>query len=111
MIRDINKRAFRGSANRAASVEDETRVKDMQRVISCTNELVELALKADWSGVLDGMDGRRQLLQQIMDGDRLDPDVLALSEAVEESERALMRVVAHAIASSRLHGAQFAMYH
>jgi hypothetical protein len=111
MIRDINKRALRVTANQVTTVENKTRVKDMQRVVSCTNDLVELALKADWSGVLDGMDSRRQLLQQIMNSDRLNPDVLALSEAVEESERALMRVVAHAIASSRLHGAQFAMYH
>lgn len=82
-------------------------------VISCTNELVNQALQADWAGVLDGMETRRRLLQCVVDHDngQFNPEVSALSTAVEESERALMRVIAHAIASSRMHGAAFALYH
>lgn len=85
----------------------------IRQVMDCTNELVNQALQANWTSVLDGMDTRRQLLQQVMDldGGYRNPQVAALSAAVEESERALMRVIAHAIAGSRRHGAAFAMYH
>lgn len=84
----------------------------MKRVIACTDVLVELALEANWPAVLDGIDSRRRLLQAIVerDPDALNPQVSALSAAVCESERALMRVVAHAIATSSLRGAPFSMY-
>ena len=84
----------------------------IRRVIACTDELVELALQANWPAVLDGIDSRRQMLQTIVERgpDVLNPQVSALNEAVCESERALMRVVAHAIATSSLHGGPFAMY-
>lgn len=85
----------------------------IERVIACTNELVNLALQANWSGVLDGMDERRRLLQDVIDSGQghFNPKVAALTAAVEESERALMRVVAHAIASSRWNGAVFMLHH
>lgn len=85
----------------------------MARVMACTHELVNQALRADWSRVLDGMGARRRLLQCVIDHDfgYCSPQVAALSTAVEESERALMRVIAHAIASSRRRNAMHAMYH
>jgi hypothetical protein len=88
------------------------RAAHIEQVMTCTDELVELALQANWGGVLDGIEARRRLLQTIVDREAvMNPQLSALSAAVSESERALMRVVAHAIASSRLQGAQFAMYH
>ncbi len=94
-------------------VDEAEQLSLIQRIIAATNELVEQALRADWSGVLDGMSARRGLLQRLLDLDcgRCRPEVTALSAAVAESERALMRVIAHAIASSRRQGAEFAMYH
>ena len=86
---------------------------DIKRVMAYTNELVESALRADWLAVLEGLGTRRKLLQSIVDDqhDALNPQLSALSDAVSESERALMRVVAHAIASSRTSGGLFALYH
>lgn len=97
-------RSFRSNAVDQAAI---------RQVMDCTDELVECALQADWSGVLDVMELRRRLLQQIIDNDagEFNPEVSALTTAVEESERALMRVIAHAIASSRWSGAVFKMYH
>lgn len=85
----------------------------IRRVIACTDTLVNQALQANWTEVLDGMQERRRLLQVVIDNDdgRLQAEVLALQSAVEESERAMMRVIAHAIASTRTRGASFAMYH
>jgi hypothetical protein len=85
----------------------------LQRVIACTNELVDHALRANWNEVLDGMEARRNLLQSVMadEAGRHNNEVFALSAAVAESERALMRVVAHAIAGSRWNGAAFTLYH
>jgi hypothetical protein len=92
---------------------DATLDADIKRVMACTNELVELALQANWLAVLEGIDTRRRLLQTIVDGqpEVLNPQLSALCEAVSESERALMRVVAHAIATSRTSGGLFAIYH
>jgi hypothetical protein len=86
---------------------------NIKRVMGYTSELVESALQADWLAVLEGLDTRRKLLQSIVDGQQNvpNPQLAALSEAVSESERALMRVVAHAIASSRNSGGLYAMYH
>ncbi len=97
-------RSFRSSAADQATI---------RQVMDCTDELVRYALQADWGNVLDGMEQRRRLLQQVIDSDagQFNPEVLALNAAVEESERALMRVIAHAIASSRCDGAAFMMYH
>lgn len=85
----------------------------IRQVMACTDELTGYALQADWSSVLDVMERRRRLLQQLIDGSdgQLNPEVAALSAAVEESERALMRVIAHAVAGSRWNGAVFKMYH
>jgi hypothetical protein len=85
---------------------------DIKRVMACTDALVELALQADWLAVLEGIDARRRLLQTIVDGqpDVLKPQLSAVCESVSESERALMRVVAHAIATSRTSGGLFAVY-
>ena len=96
--------SFRGNAADQATI---------RQVMDCTTELVDYALKADWSSVLDVMDQRRRLLQQVIDSDagHFNPELAALTSAVEESERALMRVIAHAIASSRWNGAAFMMYH
>ena len=86
---------------------------DIKRVIACTDQLVELALQADWLAVLERIDERRRLLQDIVDLDpHLDnPRVAALNEAVCESEQALARVMAHAIASSRSPAGAFALHH
>lgn len=96
--------SFRGNAADPAAI---------QQVMDYTDALVDHALKADWSSVLDVMELRRRLLQQIIDNGagRFNPEVSALTTAVEESERAMMRVIAHAIASSRWSGAAFMMYH
>src|SRR5689334_5146451 len=82
---------------------------DMKRVMAYTSELVEQALQANWLAVLEGIDSRRRLLQTIVEREpeTVNPQVSALSEAVSESERALMRVVAHAVASSRVGGSSF----
>lgn len=88
-------------------------VRLMQRIVAITHELVELSMQADWNAVLDRMEARRSLLQELMDGNQGEVSVQlpALAAAVAESERALMRVVAHAIAGSRRSGAEYAMYH
>ena len=84
----------------------------IEQILDCTNKLVELALNANWAAVLDGMDGRRRMLQILVDASQpASEQIVALQAAVAESERALMRVIAHAIASAQLHGAEFAMYH
>lgn len=103
-------RSFASSLSEMIMGSDQATV--MKRVIACTDELVELALEANWPAVLDGIDSRRRLLQTLVEreSNALDPEVSALSAAVCESERALMRVVAHAIATSSLHGGPFAMY-
>lgn len=101
----------------AAQAELAVRAELRQEIIASTQKLVELALAAQWAEVLDGLAARRQLLQTMIDhhadsGVEHDSSELsALSAAVAESERALMRVIAHAIASANLHGAHFAMYH
>ncbi len=86
---------------------------DMKRVMAYTSELVEQALQANWLAVLEGIDSRRRLLQTIVEREpeAVNPQISALSEAVSESERALMRVVAHAVASARVSGGSFAIYH
>lgn len=97
----------------AADAQSELR----QEIIVSTQKLVELALAAQWADVLDGLAARRQLLQTMIDhyaekgAEQESSELLALSAGVAESERALMRVVAHAIASANLHSAHFAMYH
>ena len=86
---------------------------DIKRIMACTNQLVECALQANWLAVLEGIDERRKLLQSVMDAQEEvpNPQLNVLCESVSESERALMRVVAHAIASSRTSGGLFAIYH
>jgi hypothetical protein len=86
---------------------------DIKRIMACTSQLVECALQANWLAVLEGIDARRKLLQSVVDAqDEVpNPQLHALCESVSESERALMRVVAHAIASSRTSGGLFSLYH
>jgi hypothetical protein len=86
---------------------------DIKRIMACTNQLVEHALQTNWLAVLEGLDTRRKLLQSVMDAQAAvsSPRLTALCDSVSESERALMRVVAHAIASSRNNGALFSLYH
>ncbi|MGC3979885.1 MAG: hypothetical protein QM808_01350 [Steroidobacteraceae bacterium] len=85
----------------------------IRKVMACTAELVEQALQCNWEGVLDGMEKRRSLLECLVETDNVQQNrkIRATQEAVAESERALMRVVAHAIASSRWHGAGYALRH
>jgi hypothetical protein len=96
--------SLRGSAVDRAAI---------RQVMDCTDALVDYALKADWSSVLDVIERRRRLLQRVIDSDagNFDSEVSALSAAVTESERAMIRVIAHAIASTRWNGAAFKMYH
>lgn len=84
----------------------------MQSVLSYTSIVVHEAMLGNWGKVLDNVEQRRQVLQRLLaanDGRHRD-SVSALQSAVEESERAVMRVVAHAIASSRWPGAMFALH-
>jgi len=84
----------------------------LQGVLSATDELVEDALQGRWTKVLDGVEQRRRVMQDLVDnGDVNDSNVAALEAAVTESEQAIMRVVAHAIASSRWGGALYALHH
>lgn len=85
----------------------------VQRVLSCTSILVHDAMHGNWGKVLDGVEQRRHYLQRLLDSNELtrNESVLALQAAVDESERAIVRVVAHAIASSRWPGAMFALRH
>ena len=84
----------------------------MQGVLSATDEMVEDALQGRWSKVLDGVEQRRRVMQDLVEAGKVsDSNVAALEAAVTESEQAIMRVVAHAIASSRWSGALHALHH
>jgi hypothetical protein len=97
----------------AAMLDTPTPQQLMQSVLSCTSILVHDAMHGNWGKVLDGVDQRRHYLQRLLDSNEMahNASVLALQAAVDESERAIVRVVAHAIASSRWHGAIFALRH
>jgi hypothetical protein len=85
----------------------------MESVMSYTSVVVHEAMHGNWNKVLDSVEQRRHVMDRLVaanDG-RHAECVSALLSAVEESERAVTRVVAHAIASSRWHGALFAMQH
>lgn len=83
----------------------------LQGVLSATDELVEDALQGRWTKVLDGVEQRRRVMQDLVEGGKFsDNNVAALEAAVTESEQAIMRVVAHAIASSRWSGALYALH-
>ncbi|MES1195859.1 MAG: hypothetical protein ABUL58_02840 [Steroidobacter sp.] len=83
----------------------------LQGVLSATDELVADALKGRWSKVLDGVEQRRRVMQNLVEtGQVADTNVAALEAAVTESEQAIMRVVAHAIASSRWSGALYGLH-
>lgn len=85
----------------------------MQGVLSATAALVQDALQGNWTKVLDGVEQRRRVMQNLMEFDiaSQDSSVTALEAAVTESEQAFMRVVAHAIASSRWNGAMYGLHH
>lgn len=82
----------------------------LQGVLSATDELVADALQGHWSKVLDGVEQRRRVMQHLANGNITDTRVAALEAAVTESEQAIMRVVAHAIASSRWSGALYGLH-
>jgi hypothetical protein len=83
----------------------------LQGVLSATDELVADALQGRWTKVLDGVEQRRRVMQDLMDSGKVsDNNAAALEAAVTESEQAIMRVVAHAIASSRWSGALYALH-
>lgn len=85
----------------------------MESVVSYTAVVVNDALEGNWNRLLDNVDQRRRVLDRLLvanDG-RHAACIHALQSAVEESERAVARVIAHAIASSRRPGAMFAMLH
>jgi len=83
----------------------------LQGVLSATDELVSDALQGRWTKVLDGVEQRRRTMQDLMDSGKVsDNNAAALEAAVTESEQAIMRVVAHAIASSRWSGALYALH-
>lgn len=82
----------------------------LQGVLSATDELVADALQGHWTKVLDGVEQRRRVMQHLVEGGNIgDSKVAALEAAVTESEQAIMRVVAHAIASSRWSGALYGL--
>jgi hypothetical protein len=80
----------------------------LERILESTNNMVRLALHEQWYELLDCMDERAQLMQQlsIMATDRDDRLVSALSKSVCESERAMNKIMAHAIACARWPGAE-----
>jgi len=83
----------------------------LQGVLSATDELVADALQGRWTKVLDGVEQRRRVMQDLVGTGKVsDGNVAALEAAVTESEQAIMRVVAHAIASSRWSGALYALH-
>jgi len=97
----------------ATMLDTSTQQQLVQSVLSCTSILVHDAMHCNWGKVLDGVEQRRHYLQRLLDSNEMghNTNVLALQAAVDESERAIVRVVAHAIASSRWHGAMFALRH
>lgn len=85
----------------------------MQSVLSYTSAVVHEAMQGNWNKVLDTVDQRRQVMDRLVaiNCSHYAECINALRSAVEESERAVARVVAHAIASSRRPGAMFALRH
>lgn len=72
-----------------------------EEVLSVTDELVRQALNGSWSQLLDTMAQRRALLENLCAGmEWLEGDGLlaALAAAMAESEQAMTRVFAHAMA-------------
>jgi len=98
-------------ASREANVNSVTTDHQLlQGVLSATDELVEDALQGRWTKVLDGVEQRRRVMQDLVDAGTVSQNnAAALEAAVTESEQAIMRVVAHAIASSRWSGAIYAL--
>lgn len=85
----------------------------MESVMSYTSVVVHEAMHGNWNKVLDSVELRRHMMDRLIaanDG-RHAECVSALLSAVEESERAVTRVIAHAIASSRWQGAMYALRH
>lgn len=81
-------------------------------VLECTHRLVESALQSDWIQVLDGMEHRRKLLDEATLSMRADsPTLVAMHAAINESERAMAKVVAHAIVSARMQGTASSLCH
>ncbi|MGD9842500.1 MAG: hypothetical protein AB7F79_07490 [Steroidobacteraceae bacterium] len=80
----------------------------LERILELTNKMAQLALQEEWYELLDCMDERAQLMQQLslMATDRDDKVVAALSKSVCESERAMNKIMAHAIISAREPGAE-----
>lgn len=70
------------------------------QVLSITDELVQRALDEAWSDLFDIIDRRRALLHSMHEFAEFsggDSCLAALTAAVTESEKAVARVVAHAI--------------
>lgn len=79
-----------------------------QAVIATTSAIVKDALHGNWLAVLDNAEERRRLLE------RLEPKMcghagatlkfVALRDAVYESERAIAKIIAHAVISQQSGG-------
>ena len=100
------------NVNKQTDVTAVTNARELlQGVLSATDHLVADALQGRWTKVLDGVEQRRRVMQDLLDAGQVsDNNVAALEAAVTESEQAIMRVVAHAIASSRWSGALYALH-
>lgn len=75
-----------------------------RQVLAITDEAVCCALEGAWEELLDVVERRRALLHSLQEFAVFsgpDSALAALSAAVSESERAVTRVVAHAIISAR----------
>ena len=84
---------------------------DVSAVTTNARELLQGVLSATDHLVEDALQGRWTVMQYLVDaGQVADTNVAALEAAVTESEQAIMRVVAHAIASSRWSGALYALH-
>lgn len=83
----------------------------VEHIMQLTARMVDDALHSRWHQLLDRMDERAQVMKQvaIMAGARDAQRVLALSRAITESEQAMNRIMAHAIASARWQGAEYCL--
>lgn len=74
------------------------------KVLASTDEVVQYALQGAWEEMFDVVERRRALLQTLHEFSMfsgVDSSLAALTAAVTESEKAVTRVVAHAIISAR----------
>ncbi len=85
----------------------------IDHIMQLTARMVDDALNGRWHELMDRMDERAQVMKQvaIMAGDSDTRLVMTLSKSISESEQAMNRIMAHAIASARWQGAEHVLRH